>query len=165
MSSIAIHSLDSAYRAWAETFITQHWGSLRQVSRGKLYDVLDYPGLVGLADGQPVGIVIYHVEGEACEILLLHSAAEGQGVGSALVDAVKERAVGAGCSRLWLITTNDNLHAIRWYQRRGFTIAAVHVNALAESRKLKPEIPLIGFEGIPLRDEIEFEIRLTLSPV
>jgi ribosomal protein S18 acetylase RimI-like enzyme len=61
---------------------------------------------------------------------------------------------------LWLITTNDNIHAIRWYQRRGFVIATVYVNALAESRNLKPEIPLIGDHDIPLRDEIEFEMTL-----
>jgi ribosomal protein S18 acetylase RimI-like enzyme len=65
-----------------------------------------------------------------------------------------------GCKRLWLITTNDNLHALRFYQRRGMHIAAVHVNALEESRRIKPEIPLMGMDGIPLRDEIELEIML-----
>jgi RimJ/RimL family protein N-acetyltransferase len=65
-----------------------------------------------------------------------------------------------GCYRLWLITTNDNEPAIQFYQRRGMTLVAIHHNALSESRKLKPEIPLIGLGGQPLRDEIEFEYRL-----
>jgi RimJ/RimL family protein N-acetyltransferase len=66
----------------------------------------------------------------------------------------------AACQRIWLITTNDNMPALRFYQKRGFRLVAVHQNALDYSRTLKPEIPLIGLEGIPLRDEIELEIIL-----
>jgi ribosomal protein S18 acetylase RimI-like enzyme len=82
------------------------------------------------------------------------------GVGTVLIDAVKEIARQAGCSRLWLITTNDNMNALRFYQKRGFVLVAVHRNALERSRKLKPEIPLIGDDEIPLRDEIELEMML-----
>ena len=49
---------------------------------------------------------------------------------------------------------------MRFYQKRGFVLVAVHRNALAESRRLKPEIPLIGIDDIPLRDEIELEMEL-----
>jgi GNAT superfamily N-acetyltransferase len=136
------------------------WGSQLMVTRGKLYDVLQQPGFVALVNGEPQGIITYHIENSDCEILILHSALEGYGIGAALVENVKQVAQAAGCKRLWLITTNDNIHAIRWYQKRGFTIAAVHVNALEQSRKLKPQIPLIGNENIPLRDEFEFEITL-----
>lgn len=62
--------------------------------------------------------------------------------------------------RLWLITTNDNMEALRFYQKRGFILSALYPNALEESRKLKPEIPEVGLEGIPLRDEIELEFKL-----
>jgi ribosomal protein S18 acetylase RimI-like enzyme len=148
------------HRQWAEQFLMQQWGSLQMVSRGVLYQMLDYPGFVAFQDGKLQGIITYRIEKDACEVLVLTSTAEGQGIGSALVDRVKQAAKAAGCKRCWLITTNDNTHAIRWYQKRGFTIAAIHINALAESRKLKPEIPLIGNDGIPLRDEIEFEIIL-----
>jgi ribosomal protein S18 acetylase RimI-like enzyme len=65
-----------------------------------------------------------------------------------------------GCHRLWLITTNDNTHALRFYQRRGFRIVAIHVGAIDESRRLKPEISAVGLDGIPIRDEIELEIAL-----
>ncbi|HEX7715028.1 MAG TPA: GNAT family N-acetyltransferase, partial [Bacillota bacterium] len=64
------------------------------------------------------------------------------------------------CQRLWLITTNDNLAAIRFYQLRGFVLVALHRDAIAQSRKLKPEIPLRGIDGIPIRDEIELEVVL-----
>jgi RimJ/RimL family protein N-acetyltransferase len=77
-----------------------------------------------------------------------------------LIDTAKQRARQAGCQRLWLITTNDNLTALRFYQKRGFTLAALHRNALKQSRKIKPEIPLVGNHGIPLRDEIELEMIL-----
>ncbi len=161
MRMFTIQPFGMAHKTWAEGFMIQNWGSVQMVSRGKLYQVLDFPGFIAIVDDKPQGIIIYNIVDDQCEVLLLDSAVEGLGVGSALVDHVKQAAQKAGCSRLWLITTNDNTHAIRWYQKRGFTLAAVHINALAESRRLKPEIPPIGFDGIPLRDEIEFEMPLT----
>ena len=74
--------------------------------------------------------------------------------------AVEDAARAARCRRLWLVTTNDNLHALRFYQKRRFRIRAVHPDALDGSRRLKPEIPLIGIDGLPLRDEIELDLLL-----
>jgi ribosomal protein S18 acetylase RimI-like enzyme len=99
--------------------------------------------------------VTYSVEGDSCELVTLDSLAEGAGVGSALLEASVEAARAGGCRRLWLITTNDNLPALRFYQKWGFRLVAVHRDALAESRRLKPSIPLVGREGISLRDELE----------
>ena len=82
------------------------------------------------------------------------------GAGTALIEAVAGAARAAGCARLWLITTNDNLRALRFYQRRGFRLAALHRDALARSRELKPSIAEIGLDGIPLRDELELELDL-----
>ena len=82
---------------------------------------------------------------------------------SFLINAVREAALSAACHRVWLITTNDNIQALRFYQRRGFELVAVHRDAIKESRKLKPEIPEVGMHGIPLRDEIELELKLTIS--
>jgi ribosomal protein S18 acetylase RimI-like enzyme len=90
----------------------------------------------------------------------MNSLAEARGVGSALVDAVRNAAANAGCQRLWLITTNDNTTALRFWQKRGFRLAALYRNAIEQSRKLKPEIPLTGNDGISIRDEIELEIKL-----
>jgi len=77
-----------------------------------------------------------------------------------LVDTVKEGAKAKGCRRLWLITTNDNLNALGFYQRRGFRLIALHPNALEASRKLKPQISLKAANGIPIRDELELELEL-----
>jgi len=79
------------------------------------------------------------------------------GIGTALLESVCCEAQSRGCRRVWLITTNDNIDAIQFYQRRGSVLKAVYPDAIAESRKLKPQISLIGEHGIPIRDEIEFE--------
>jgi ribosomal protein S18 acetylase RimI-like enzyme len=76
-----------------------------------------------------------------------------------LIEAVKGAAEDAGCRRLRVVTTNDNLHALRFYQRKGFILTALRPNALEETRKRKP-VPLLGEDGIPIRDEIEFEMPL-----
>ena len=125
-----------------------------------MLEVAAMPGFLAWRAEEPVGLITYEILGDACEITVLLSVVEKIGVGSALIGAVKEMARQAGCHRLWLITTNDNTPALRFYQRRGFTLAALHVNALEYSRRLKPEIPLIGLDGIPLRDEIELEMPL-----
>ncbi len=57
-------------------------------------------------------------------------------------------------------TTNDNLCALHFYQKRGFRLVTVHRNALDAARQLKPRIPLIGNDQFPLHDEIELEMML-----
>jgi GNAT superfamily N-acetyltransferase len=125
-----------------------------------VHDATALPGFIARCDGQRAGLLTYRIEGGQCELVTLNSELGGRGVGSALVQAVIDAAREARCARLWLITTNDNLAALRFYQKRGFHLVAVHRDALDESRRLKPQIPLIGMEGIPLRDEIELELRL-----
>jgi ribosomal protein S18 acetylase RimI-like enzyme len=141
-------------------FTWTHIHSLRVVSRGVLHQVLELPGFIGMLDGVPCALLTYHVIDRDFEVVTLHSAAKGQGLGSELLAAARQKAAQLGCRRLWLITTNDNEPAIAFYKGRGMTLVAVHENALELSRKLKPELPLTGLEGRPLRDEIEFEYRL-----
>jgi GNAT superfamily N-acetyltransferase len=128
--------------------------------RGVVHDGERPPGFLALMEGRRVGLITYRIEGAECEIVNLNSLVEGMGVGSALVEAVRKVATSTGCRRLWLITTNDNMAALRFYQTRGFQLVAVDRNALEESRRLKPEIALVGLDGIPLRDEIELELLL-----
>ena len=77
----------------------------------------------------------------------------------ALLNEISRLARTAGCRRIWLITTNDNLPALGFYQRRGMRLIAVYPDALADARKLKPTIPMRGLAGIPLLDELELELR------
>lgn len=160
IANIKIRRIQRSDRRWIIKLITEHWGSNLVVSRGKDHQPDQLPGFVALQGGQPVGLLTYRIEGDQCEIVTLDSMIEGVGIGRELIEAVKGAAKTAGCSRLWLITTNDNLHALRFYQRRGFLLVALHVNAVEESRRIKPEIPVIGMDGIPIRDEIELEMLL-----
>ncbi len=130
------------------------------VSRGRMYSVNENPGFTAIEDDKSIGLITYELLGDECEITTLNSLAEGRGIGTALINAVKDAAIQAQCRRLLVITTNDNTHAIRFYQKYGFTIATIYPNSMEEARKIKPEIPLTGNDGIPLRDEIELEFRL-----
>ncbi len=145
---------------WASQLLTGRWGSPGIVSRGTLHTLEELQGFIAKQTEKPVGLVTYRIHGNQCEIVSLDSPVEKQGVGTALIEAVKREAPSKGCTRLWTITTNDNIEALRFWQKRGFALVAVHRNALEVSRKLKPQIPLIGNHGIPLRDEIELELLL-----
>ena len=147
-------------RNWVAQFMEEQWGSTRMVSRGRVYLPHLLPGFIAVQDGKSVGLLTYQVEGDECEIVTLASAVEKQGIGSALIETTKQAAIAEGVKRLWLVTTNDNMPALHFYQKRGFQLAALYKNALEASRKLKPEIPLYGFDGIPIRDEIELEMFL-----
>ena len=160
MSALIIKPLADEDRDWVGRFIGERWGSDRVIVHGRTYHPAQMTGFLAMWKGEKVGLITYQIEGEGCEIVTLDSACANQGVGSSLIETVKKAAQEAGCRRLWLITTNDNLHALRFYQKRGFAMAALHRDAVQASRKIKPEIPLIGNDGIPIKDEIELEIAL-----
>ena len=145
---------------WIAALIRREWGSSKVVSRGRIHDVPELEGFVAEEEGEAVGLLSYRVERDECEIVTLNSLAEGAGIGTMLLRRVVELAMAEGCRRVWLITTNDNMPALRFYQKRGFCLVKVYPGALDESRRLKPEIPAIGWGGIPLRDEIELELVL-----
>jgi ribosomal protein S18 acetylase RimI-like enzyme len=141
-------------------FWKENWGDEFVMAHGVIYhpDTLD--GFVAFDGDEWIGEITYHFSGNNCEIVSIDSLREGQGIGTALIEAVVKEARAKGCQRIFLITTNDNLKALGFYQKRGFELVAVHRGAVNESRKAKPSIPLIGNDGIPLRDEIELEMKL-----
>jgi GNAT superfamily N-acetyltransferase len=94
----------------------------------------EQPGLIARQNEEAVGLMTYHMQGGACEIVSLDSLQENKGIGTKLIEAVKQVALQAGCTRSWLITTNDNLHALRFYQKRGFLLVAVYRNAVEQAR-------------------------------
>jgi DNA-3-methyladenine glycosylase I len=158
-SAVTVRAITGADREWVAQFVTQRWGAPTVVGHGDVYRPHELPGFFAEHEGQPAGVVTYRIAGGVCEIVSIDSVRPGIGVGSALMQAVIDAARRQRCTRVWLITTNDNLNALRFYQKRGFALVAVHRNAVARSRQLKPEIPLIGADGIPIRDEIELELQ------
>jgi GNAT superfamily N-acetyltransferase len=158
--SYRVRTVRPAEHSQVAALVRQHWGSEVVVSRGLVYHPAELPGFVAEHQGQWWGLVTYHIQGDRCQIVTLNSFHPGAGVGTALIEAVMPVARGAGCQLVWLITTNDNTHALRFYQRRGFVLSALHRGAIRRSRQLKPEIPLTGFGGIPIRDELELQMSL-----
>lgn len=157
--AVRVRPRDERDRDAVAAFLAERHSAPRVARLGELLYPLEHPALV--ADdggGGLLGVLTYVVRGADCEVLTLHAAERGRGVGTALVEALVALARERGCRRLWLITTNDNVDALRFYQRRGFALAALHRGTVDRSRAtLKAEIPAVGDHGIPLRDEIVLE--------
>ena len=130
------------------------------VSRGVLHQADRLLGLVAEDDGKREGLLTYNVKNNMLEIVTLNVFKKRKGIGRALVDRAVDLASSNGYSRVWVITTNDNTQAIEFYKNIGFSVVSIHKGAVSESRKLKPEIPEFGVDGIPITDEIELEIVL-----
>ena len=144
--------------AWVNHVLVTEWGAEIVVVHHETFHPADLPGFAAFVGEEPLGLLTYNIAGNECEIVTLNSWHEGLGVGTALIEAARQVAGRAGCGRLFLVTTNNNLYALRFYQKRGFVLSTVRINAITESRKLKPQIPLMDQDGLPLRDEIELEM-------
>ena len=144
----------------AARYIQDRWGGVDMVICGKMVNVSAGEGMLVYLGGALCAVCCYAVDGDLAQITLLDSSVENRGIGSALIERVRAIAAARGCRALRLITTNDNLRAIGFYQKRGFVLTRVNVDALEQSRKLKPGIPLVGEHGIPLLHEIEFSMAL-----
>ncbi|TMI11894.1 GNAT family N-acetyltransferase [Candidatus Bathyarchaeota archaeon] len=155
-----VRATQASERNWVESFIKSHWGSEIVVAKDRVIRPAELDGFAALQGEKPIGLLTYRTEGPDCEIVTLDSTVQGKGIGTMLIDAVKQKAKVNGCRRLWLITTNDNLNALGFYQKKGFRLVALYPNALEASRKLKPEISLKASNGVPIRDELELELEL-----
>lgn len=149
------------YRDEVELVAAESWGSIQVAVHSELYDLSTLPCLIAVSDEQKLlGYCYYRISNDECEIMAIESIMPNKGVGSALIIAAAQIASDENCTRIFLQTTNDNAHAFRFYQRRGFTMCDVRWNELDYSRKIKPIIPLLGEDDIPLLHEIEFELAL-----
>ena len=160
---IDIRPITESDRAWAVQVEAESWSTPVVARLGELVDPTELPGLIAFLDGQRTGLASYALRGQECELVTIRSLREGRGVGRALLDAVRDAAIEAGCTRLWLITTNNNLRALELYQRWGMEITAFHPHAVTEARRLlKPSIPERDTNGISIAHE--FELELALQP-
>jgi len=158
--NVSVKPVTDSDRPWV-LGVVRHWGADFVVTRGRKVYPAELNGFIAESEsGERLGLITFETFEDQCEIVTLDAFSRFSGVGTSLIKKVVSVTRQAGCRRIWLITTNDNIDAIRFYQRRGFTIAAVHANAIAESRRMKPSISEIGQCGIPIRDEIEFEMML-----
>ena len=152
---------DEHDRSFIRKLITHRWKAEAVVVHGEIFYPAELPGFMAEHDHETLGLITYQIKNNQCEVITLDSLKESQGIGTQLIEAVKTKAVKVDCSRIWVITTNDNFPALGFYQKRGFKIKVIAINAVEKSRILKPSIPLTGYEGILNRDEIELEMNLS----
>ncbi|URZ04340.1 GNAT family N-acetyltransferase [Clostridium felsineum] len=152
-----IRKIEAEIRKEINSFIIKHWFSLKMVIRGEIVDMSKLQGLVMYEDKNIVGLITYRSFNNVMEIMSLDSLKENQGIGTALLDKAVNIAKKAGFYKVKLITTNDNINALRFYQKRGFDMAQIYLNAVDRARKLKPSIPMKGDFDIPIKHEIELE--------
>lgn len=159
-SVVSVRLLGDGDREWVRRLMRDRWKGERMVAHGQVFEPAAMDGFVAELDGEPVGVITYRIEEKGCEVVSLDALREGLGIGTELVRSVTEVAREANCRRVWLMTTNDNASAIGFFGRRGFEIVAVHEGAVDEARKLKPQIPLVGHDGVEIHDEVELELKL-----
>ena len=149
---------------WRVALLTEHFGSPLVVGHGVVYDAAALPALMCIdSAGDRAGVLSYQIANGQLEIVSIDAKTHRQGTGTALLEAAISVARSEGCSRAWLVTTNDNLDALRFYQRRSWRLVQVNRDAVDFARVLKPLIPKVGAYGIEIHDEIELEYALPRS--
>ncbi|HYE60664.1 MAG TPA: GNAT family N-acetyltransferase [Phycisphaerales bacterium] len=159
---VRLRPINATDHSYLEQEMTRHWGGTQIWSRGEMYEGLELTGLIAEVDGERAGAITWSVlsGGYLFEVVTVSTTLESAGVGEKLLDAAVLEAQRLGCSRAFLTTTNDNMRALRFYQKRGWRICMLHRGMVDEARRRKPFIPRVGLGGIPLRDEIELELWL-----
>lgn len=135
------------------------FGYTNIVSFGEEVVLAGAPALVAWMKGELAGALAYRLRPDTLLILALATDPMWQrsGVGGHLVAESEALARGRGLGSLRVSTTNDNLPALYFYQRRGFVVTEVVPGGLLGHIK---GTAAVGFGGIPLRDEIRMERRL-----
>ncbi|MCC7364920.1 MAG: GNAT family N-acetyltransferase [Dehalococcoidia bacterium] len=105
-------------------------------------------------------LITWKQEGDTAELVSVHAAPPGGGAGAELLAVIEARLRAAGVRRLLVATTNDNIDAVRFYQRHGFRLVRIHLDWMDRVRERKPHVPRTGNHGLPLQDLWELEKQL-----
>jgi len=159
-TEIIIRTIENSDRQWIKSIFNEFWGGDIIITKGFIHSFNDLDGFIATSNNEKVGLITYKITDKELEIVSLNSFRENKGIGSSLVDTIMTLARKQKLKRVWLLTTNDNVDALKFYQKRNFTLKNIYPDAIKLSRKLKRSIPLIGNYGIPIRGEIELEIIL-----
>ncbi len=158
-NKISVRPIAETDKNWIRKVIIDAWGS-EMIVASKPFNALALPGFIAELNNKPTGIVTFNIADKKLEIVSLNSILESQGIGSALIEKVKKLAKEKNLETVWLVTSNDNIDSLKFYQKRGFRITKVYPDAIDEARKIKPQIPEIGNYGIPLKDALELEYKI-----
>ncbi|MFC6017286.1 GNAT family N-acetyltransferase [Plantactinospora solaniradicis] len=160
-----VRAAEPADRIAVDALHDREWGGPYVIAHDVRYDLRELPTLVAVdGAGTLLGALAWRLDDGGLEVVSIVADSSGGGVGTTLLSAAIEAARARRADRLWLITSNDNLRALRFYQRRGLRIVAVDPGAVDRARRLKPSIPTVGEDGIPLHDELVLELRLGPEP-
>src|ERR1017187_9011189 len=157
-----IVDIDNSYRETVRELLSNDWCSDFMVTKGQIHHYDDLDGYLAIDNDKIVGVLTFRKFNDEVEIISLDSFKENTGVGTALLNKVIDFAKQNSIKRLWLITTNDNLNALRFYQKRNWSLTALYRDAVTKTRKIKPIISITGCYDIPLRHEIELEYELLI---
>jgi len=160
MTNFTVRPNTQQDQPWIQELITHRWGSEIIVVHEESITSAQLPCFIAEINKENVGLITYRFKQNQCEIITLDSLQARHGIGSALICTVKMVAKEHGCLRLYLVTTNDNTAAMRFYQQLGFSILRVYRFAVDKARLIKPQIPMVGNDNIPIHDEIEMEMKL-----
>jgi ribosomal protein S18 acetylase RimI-like enzyme len=142
-------------------YVIDTWHADFVVAHGERIRPAELPGFVAIDGDRIAGHAAYRIGPDGCELVPIAAQPRRVGIGSRLLERVVEVARDAGSGRIWLTTTNDNLDALRFYQRRGFQLQSLRTGAVAEARRtMKPDLPETGAYDIPMRDELDLELPL-----
>jgi GNAT superfamily N-acetyltransferase len=153
-SDLTVRAITMADRKAVVSMMQTLWGGSEIVVHDEVICPADLPGYIAEASAEIVGLITYRVAAGRCEVVSFDSLRPRNGIGTTLMAHVEVAAKTGGCSHVWLVTTNDNLRALRFYQKRGYRIISVDPGAVDRARAVKPAIPRIGAGGIPIRDEL-----------
>jgi ribosomal protein S18 acetylase RimI-like enzyme len=146
-------------RDWVADTLVREWTSTSVARLGELVEAADLPGHLATLAGRRVGLVLVDVKHRECEVVAISTSDHRRGVGRALMECCFAEARATGCRRVWLVTTNNNIAAIAFYQRVGMDLRALHRHAVRVSRELKPTIPERDAAGVRIDHELEFELQ------
>jgi ribosomal protein S18 acetylase RimI-like enzyme len=152
---VVLRPVQESDRPTVEWLTTQLWGAPEVIVHDEAFYPAALPGIIAERGGRILGLLTFDVRPGVLEIATINALEQHTGIGTLLIEAVRAEAKRRGCHEITLTTTNDNLSALRFYQRRGFRLAALRPGAVDRSRMRKPEIPRTGDYGIPLHDEID----------
>ena len=156
-----IITLNKEYREEVNRILIDEWESTDIIIRGKVIDGTKLDGFIAMKEDKIIGLITYMIDNKECEICSLNSFIENKGIGTKLINKVKMLAKANNCGKLKLITTNNNIRALEFYQKKGFEISNIYINSMEISRKLKPSIPLLDVNGVQIKDEIELQMNIS----
>ena len=157
---VRIRPVSEGDRPMLSWLVAELWGSELVAVHGTVLCPAELPGFLAERSRRVVGLLTYQVMGDVLEIVTLNAIERRVGIGTMLIEAAADAARHFRCQEVRLTTTNDNVDALRFYQRRGFRLAELRPGAVDRTRLEKPQIPRTGDYGIPLHDVIDLTLQV-----